>query len=156
MNWNKYLFTEDEFILEMDSLTVKRILTKNDFLKFTAVFEDGQYVIRSNISVGVLIINGYKGMSVSTHAKITADEEKTIVHLKSSVRPEYYLITFAFIFFLAIGFIKDFGWSSLGLSVFFIITFLWFRLIIQSQEESLHQVIKTYFQNLDDLKTNKG
>ncbi len=149
MNIRKFLFTEDEFIFEIDVVKFRSILSSGDFPKFTSKFENGQYNIESKLSVGILIINDYKGFSIATNAKLSGDSQKTIVNLSSSFRPEYLFILFAFLFFMVIAIVKDFGFNILWIPGIFVVAFFWFKMILQSQEETLHQNIKKYFQDLE-------
>ena len=141
-------FVEDEFTFDIDVVEFKRILSQNNFPKFISNFENGNYVIESKISVGVLIINNFRSVGISTNAKVTGDNEKTVLNLKSSQRPEYILFILAFIVCFIAVCIKDFGLSLLWTTLIFLVVFFWFKFIIQSQEENLHQNIKMHFRKL--------
>jgi hypothetical protein len=143
----KFFFTEDEFSFDIDIVEFKRILSQNDFTKFNSYFENGKYKFESTISIGVGMIN-YQGVGISSIAKLTEEKGKTVLNLKSSERPEYIIIILAFIVVFIAVCVKDFGISLLWTTVLFVVMFFWFKGIIQSQEQDLHQNIKMYFWKL--------
>ncbi len=143
----KFFFVEDVFTFDIDIIEFKKILLQNDFPKFNSRFENGNYVIESKISVGVAMIN-YRSVGISTNAKLSGNNESTVLNLKSSERPEYAIMILAFIVCLIAVCVKDFGLSILWTTLLFFVVFSWFRFIIQSQEEDLHQNIKMHFRKL--------
>src|SRR5690606_28048710 len=123
--------------------------SKQDFPKFTSNFENGRYIISSKMSVGVMIINKYKSIRISTNAKITNYDQETIVNLKTRLRPEYLFITFAFIFITIISYLTRFETNVYWITVLFAVVFMWFKIILQHQEKDLHRNIIKYFRGLE-------
>jgi len=143
-----FFYTENNFIVEMDINEFKQLISKKiDFPGFTVNFENGAYRITANTSVGILIINGYRGVSISTNVNFSGDEKQTTVNLKSSFRPEYLLIAIIFIVSSVTLAMQNVGVDLFWLLALFTIVFTWFRFIIQSQEEILHSKIKKFFGN---------
>lgn len=149
MSFQNFLFAQDQFTYNSDVTEIRTILSKNDFQKFNSKFENGYYLIASKASIGVMIINGYKGFGISTKAKVSGDNKKTILDLKSTFRPEYVLISMVFVLSFTIGLFHDFGFNILWIVALFIITFFWFRMILQLQEKTLHNNINSYLKNLN-------
>jgi hypothetical protein len=148
-NMTKFFSVEHEFNFNIDIVEFKRVLTQNNFPKFTCRFENGNYLIESKISVGVVKINNFRGVGISTNLKLTGNNEKTVLNLKSSQRPEYIITILAFIVSFIAVCVKDFGLNLLWVILIFVIVFFWFRFIIQSQEEVLHENVKRHFRKLE-------
>lgn len=147
MNIQKYLIKTDHFSVAAKVEKVQQLLATQDFQKFRVVNvdSDGVYKIEANSGVGILIVNGSKAIGISTYATLTSDGEKAKVDLKTAPRPEYLLLLFGFAIILIGMMVNPKHWRKLPWIIgVFGVCLLWFRLVLQTQEEMLHNHIQAY------------
>ena len=149
MNLQDKLIIKELIPLPIDIQTAKNILLANNFDDFIVTFEDNEYKIKLKVSYGTIQFSS-PSLNQGIYIKLNFfyESDKLFLSLKTPFRFEYLLICVGFLFTLFVMFKSQ---QHLEISkiitivAIFIITFLWFRLFIQSQEKELIQKVKNVF-----------
>ena len=153
MGPTKYLTLSKVFEINSSIEQLQQQLLNKNIPKFDAEFLSfKEYHINAKLSVGIAIsFSGLFNFPICTSLKLMEEtQNKTIVNLKTYVRPELIFISLLWIISLLF---KLFSETKIPFAIPFVVfplILIWFWFVYRTQEESLHTAIEKYLKELKE------